>query len=136
MALYAPVASAGLRDPYQPIGATTFDSPFSAVLLAVWVVPHRPPMVRAALVHKFCGYGLVCCRASAYALGFCQIAAVKRRSERREGACSSPMLTLEDKTSSHHSRRLTTRSMERRAPKGADGAPARQSGAHGQRPGG
>ena len=44
------VASAGRSDPYRRTdSATTFDSPFPAVLLAVWGlgIPLCPPLVRA-----------------------------------------------------------------------------------------
>lgn len=60
----------------------TFDSPFSAVLLAVWGnLPIPPPLL---------------VKAGAFLRGFGQIAAVKRRSERRKARARPPMLTLED----------------------------------------
>lgn len=73
-------------------------------------------------------YGLGCCRVSAYAPGFGQIAAVRRRSERRKARARPPMLTLEDWEPLQRPN-LTTRRRGRRAPKGANGAHGAASGA-------
>lgn len=77
----------------------TFDSPFSAVLLAVWgnlPIPPRFWSKRGLFCTQIFVYGLGCCRASAYAPGFGQIAAVRRRSERRRRVPVPHALTLED----------------------------------------
>lgn len=95
-------------------GATTFDSPFSAVLLAVWELG-------ISLSPRFWSErGLFCVVSAKSPPMGGDLSA--------EGACSSPMLTLEDCRPLHHSR-LTTRRRGRRAPKGADGAHGAASGA-------
>ena len=60
--------------------------------------------------------------------GFGQIAARRRRSERRKARARPPMLTLEDWEPLQRPN-LTTRRRGRRAPKGADGAHGAASGA-------
>lgn len=64
-------------------GAMTFDSPFSAVLLAVWELG-------ISLSPRFWSERGLFCVVSGL------IAAVRRRSERRKARARPPMLTLED----------------------------------------
>lgn len=96
-------------------GATTFDSPFSAVLLAVWELG-------ISLSPRFWSErGLFCVLSGL-------IAAVRRRSERRKARARPPCAHAGGLNPLHHSR-LTTRRRGRRAPKGADGAHGAASGA-------
>ena len=67
-------------------------------------------------------------RAGAFLRGFGQIAAVRRRSERRKARARPPCAHAGGLNPLHHSR-LTTRRRGRRAPQGADGAHGAASGA-------
>lgn len=83
---------------------------------------------RALFCTQIFVYGLGCCRASAYALGFGQIAAHGGDLSAQRARARPPMLTLEDWEPIQRPN-LTTRRRGRRAPQGADGAHGAASGA-------